>query len=204
LLLILKQKGQAGLKDNKPDNNKLPKPNSKIPFVLLGLFVAVFLVSFGYELIQFALMKIFGISGINTRFYYIWFSANLTDISKNIYLNIPVSFLPFIVSIFLIEFSNTKFISAKINSLSILVFQLLSLTYLMLKVIVNAILPLILTDYINDISVVLKYFETSNSLKYLNVLFIVFIFIIYFNKFTIRLTKKVQSKDRSSNDQIKK
>lgn len=159
---------------------------------------------YGYELIQLFLFNVFNINNIQIDFNYLWFSTNIKSIDNKIYLNLPLSLSPLIICIVLIEISNINFLSKKFNDLALLVFQLICLSYLLLKVIINAVLPLIFENFTNDISVVLKYYQTSSSLKYINVLFVVFVFIIYFNRLTVRLTKKVQDKKRGQNDKPKK
>ena len=193
----MKQKGQVGLKDNLLNKRK----NINI---LIGFSIAILFIMYGYELIQWALFSIFNAKDVQTDFYYIWFSTNLTFIKGNIFINLPLSLSPILICILLIEFSNIDAINKNFNDLALLVFQLISLSYLLLKVITNAVLPLVFETFINDISVVLKYYQTSSSFKYLNVLFVVFVFIIYFNRLTVRMTKKVQNKKRGQSDKPKK
>lgn len=181
---ILAQTGQAKLKDKLPKNKAL----------LFGLLPALFLILFGFELLQFGLILITGADNFQTGFYGLWFNVNLLTVDNNPYLLIPLSLLPVILSILLLELSANNYFAGKLNTLSLLVFQLLILTYLLLKVILSSITPLIFSDFINDISVVLKYYEYSNSLKYLNVLFVVFAFIIYFNRLSTKLSKKLKTK----------
>ncbi len=193
----MKQKGQVGLKDNLQNKKKNI-------YIFTGLFISIFFIMYGYELIQLFLFNVFNINNIQIDFNYLWFSTNIKSIDNKIYLNLPLSLSPLIICIVLIEISNINFLSKKFNDLALLVFQLICLSYLLLKVIINAVLPLIFENFTNDISVVLKYYQTSSSLKYINVLFVVFVFIIYFNRLTVRLTKKVQDKKRGQNDKPKK
>ncbi|MFH0733252.1 MAG: hypothetical protein V1773_01100 [bacterium] len=172
--------------------------------ILIGFSISIFFIMYGYELIQWALFGIYYAKEIQTDFYYIWFSTNLTVIKGNIFINLLLSISPLLICILLIELSNIDTINKYFNDLALLVFQLISLSYLLLKVITNAILPLVFETFTNDISVVLKYYQTSSSFKYLNVLFVVFVFIIYFNRLTVRMTKKVQNKKRGQSDKLKK
>ncbi len=190
--------GQVGLKDNKQ------KLFYKKYLIAVGFLSALLLISFGFELVQYLFIKSFINDFFSTEFYYLWFSVNIVEITNNILIALPISILPLIMCIGIIETTNLNFINKKVNELALLVFNLILLTYMLLKVILGAILPLVISDFTNDISVVLQYYTTSNSLKYLNVLFVVFVFIIYFNRLTIRLTKKVQEKKRGTSGKTNK
>ncbi len=167
---------------------------SKNKAILFGLIPALFLIMFGFELIQWLLIYIGSEDFYSLQFYGLWLNVNLLTVNSNPYLLIPISLFPIILSIILLEISVIKSISIKLNTISVLVFQLFLLTYILLKVIISSIVPLIYNNFYNDISVVLKFYEYSNSLKYINVLFVVFAFIIYFNRFTAKITNKINNK----------
>jgi len=186
------------LKDNKQ------KSFYKKYLIAVGFLSALFLIAFGFELIQYLFIKLFIKDFFTTEFYYLWYSVNIVEITNNILIALPISILPLILCIAIIETTNLNFINKKVNELALLVFNLILLTYMLLKVILGAILPLVISDFTNDISVVLQYYTTSNSLKYLNVLFVVFVFIIYFNRLTVRLTKKVQENKRGTSGKTDK
>jgi len=175
---------------------------SKNKAVLFGLIPAIILILYGFELLQWILIN-FSVKSYSFQFYGIWLNVNLSEVNSNPYSLIPISIFPVIIAIIILELSSIQKLTEKFNSISVLVFQLLLLTYLLLKVIVSAILPLIYNSYINDISIVLKYYEYTNSLKYINVLFVVFAFIIYFNRFTAKITKKLNDNKRGLDGKTK-
>jgi hypothetical protein len=176
---------------------------SKNKAVLFGFIPAAFFILYGFELIQWLFIYLSNQKYYSLQFYGIWINVNLLEVDASPTLLIPLSIIPIILSILFLELSAINKIVKKLNSVSVLVFQLLILTYLLMKVIISSILPLIYSNFYNDISIVLKFYEYNNSLKYINVLFVVFAFIIYFNRLTAKITKKINNNKRGLDGKTK-
>lgn len=167
---------------------------SKKSALIIGLTTSYFVIAYILEFIQYLIFNLSNINSYSFQFYWIWLNVSLYKISKSPFLEIIASLFPIVLAIILIELSIIERIKKLFNSLSLLIFQLSILTYLMLKVIISSVLPLIIPDFYNDIYVVLKYYEITNAFKYLNVLFTVFAFLIYFNRISTRIIKNNNNK----------
>ncbi len=167
---------------------------SKKTALFIGVIASYFVIAFVLEFIQYIFLSIANIKNYSFQFYGLWLNVSLFKISNSPFLEIIASLLPIILAIILIEISIIEKVKKFFNSLSLLIFQLSIITYLMLKVIIGAIVPLVVPNFYNDIYVVLKYYEISNAFKYLNVLFTVFAFLIYFNRTSTRIVKNNNNK----------